>query len=77
MLPIPVSKELLIKILEDILKGVKTGDTLEGHFEFTLNYENPQEEEEDEMFLVLTTYRIGNSRGLSGMRVLGKAPDNE
>lgn len=68
--PESFSQEQLVAVLENILEGVKTGDTLEGSIEFLLPYP-PGGESEDADFMVRASYRIGNTEGQGGLRIIG------
>lgn len=66
----PLSKDELVSVLEDILRGVKKDDTLEGSIEFLLPYP-PAGDPEDADFMVRASYRVGNSMGQGSVRLIG------
>lgn len=39
--PLPASKEMILEALDDIRRGVESGDTLEGFIEFSMAYPDP------------------------------------
>lgn len=70
LVPVPMSRNELVAVLEDILAHVKSGDSFEGF----LNYLIPGMEamEQGVEFVVEARYRIGNLQGQGGMRIYGK-----
>lgn len=68
--PVPMSKDGLLATLYDILQGVDSGDTLEGSIEFLLPH--PPGDPEDADFMVRASYRIGNTLGQGGVRMVGE-----
>lgn len=71
MKPVPISKDELLGMLDEIRQGVESGDTLEGSFEFTLPFP-PAGDPEDAEFMARASYRIGNLMGQGGVRMLGE-----
>lgn len=65
--PINISHDELVGILEDILTRVRAGDSFEGHITWSLPV---AEDAEPRSFDVITAYRIGNLQGQGGMRML-------
>jgi hypothetical protein len=67
--PIPVTKEQLLSIIDDIRTRVAKGDSWEGN----LNWMMPKPEHDPDIVAVVEArYRIGNSDGSQGgMRVIG------
>lgn len=68
--PEPASRELVLEMLDEIRAGVESGDSLEGHFTWSLPY--PPEDPEDVDFMLLARYRVGNLMGQGGLRSYGK-----
>lgn len=68
MKPVPMDKEVLVATLEDMRHGVAINDTLEGSIQFLLPYEGDPEGAD---FMVMASYRIGNSMGQGGVRLIG------
>ena len=69
-MPQNMSREQLLAVLDEIRQGVADGDTLEGSIQFTLNYDEPAAEHP---YDVQAAYRVGNSMGQGGMRLIGVA----
>lgn len=70
--PVPCSTEDLVGVIADILNVVSEGDSFEGF----LNYLMPMPPDDPECdFMVEARYRIGNSMGQGGMRMLGEIRD--
>ena len=67
---VPMSKNELVAVLDDIVAHVKSGDSFEGF----LNYLMPDVEEMEKgvEFVVEARYRIGNLMGQGGMRIYGE-----
>lgn len=70
MKPAKLSKFELLAVLRDIVRGVESGDTLEGNFEFLLDYDKGADGWE-----VRATYRIGNLDGQGGYQMIGLKDD--
>lgn len=62
--PASLTQEALVAVLEDILAGVRSGDTLEGHIEFLMG-------DDPARWDVVARYRVGNTMGQGGMRMIG------
>lgn len=69
--PVPMDKDGLIFILEDMLERVKEGDSFEGFLNYLMPYP-PAGDPEDADFMVEARYRIGNTMGQGGMRMVGE-----
>lgn len=70
--PVPMTKETLLALLDDIRAHVDAGDSMEGSLEYLM----PWDEEKNEIiegadFVVRAAYRIGNLQGQGGMRLIG------
>lgn len=70
-MPANLSRESLLAILDEIRAGVATGDTLEGSIQFSLNYDD--EPAAEHPWDVQAAYRIGNTQGQGGTRLIGHA----
>jgi hypothetical protein len=68
-MPQQMSREELLAVLDDIRKGVESGDTLEGSFEFLLDYDS-----DAPAWQVRAFYRTGNTMGQGGSRLIGYEP---
>lgn len=64
---IPVTKERLLEVLDDIRSRVANGDSFEGSIRYLL----PEDPEHADDFMVEACYRVGNSAGQGGMRMIG------
>lgn len=62
--PAQLTRDELIAVLDDVLEGVRTGDTLEGFVEITIG-------DELELWDVRARYRVGNLMGQGGMKMVG------
>ena len=71
--PVPMSKDELLAVLDDIRARVAAGDSFEGY----LRYSIPEEPGEGVDFDVCAGYRIGNSTGQGGFRLIAgeEVPD--
>lgn len=67
--PVPMSKETLVVLLDDIKEHVEAGDSFEGYLNYLMPtiYDPP-----DADYLVEARYRIGNLQGQGGMRIIGE-----
>lgn len=65
--PVPMSRPKLLATLEDILKTVRADDSFEGSIEYLM----PTEGDPDCAFMVRASYRVGNSMGQGGVRMIG------
>jgi hypothetical protein len=72
--PTYLSKEQFLGILDDLRSRVEDGDSYEGSlsYEFPWNRElgDPVTDPKGEGFRVRASYRIGNSQGQGGMRLV-------
>lgn len=78
---IPVTHDELVKVLEDVLQRVKEWDSFEGFINYlmpiTFDEELDKKYQEDGIYAILEArYRIGNSMGQGGMRMIGKMVDD-
>jgi hypothetical protein len=75
-IPEPCSKETLLMLLDDIRAHVEADDSFEGFVEYTMPWSeeigDPMTDGPDTNFRVRASYRIGNSQGQGGMRMIGK-----
>lgn len=71
--PVPMSKRQLLEVLDDIRARVADDDSWEGY----LRYSVPEEPGDGVAFDVQAGYRIGNSMGQGGFRLIAgeEAPD--
>jgi len=92
--PVPVSKDTLLALLDDIRHHVERDDSFEGSLEYLMPYPEPCPDcghelanalsscdtcggtqeipwPDDTDFLLRAAYRIGNSQGQGGMRMIG------
>lgn len=80
-LPVGINKPGLLALLDDIRAGVESGDTLEGSIEFLQPY--PPNDQDDETalpqpdFMVIASYRINNTMGQGGLRMIGEMRETE
>lgn len=66
--PVTMTRGELMSVLDDIRSRVDTGDSFEGN----LTYAIPEDESAPpDSFDVVAMYRVGNSQGQGGMRMLG------
>jgi hypothetical protein len=70
--PVPMSQPELVDLLKDILYRVQDGDSLEGSIEWALP---DQGDPEDAYAMVRASYRVGNTAGQGGMRMVGVQAD--
>jgi len=71
-MPVPCCKETLLALLDDIRHHVEHNDSFEGFVEYTMPIGGDDQVIEDADFLLRASYRIGNSQGQGGMRMIGK-----
>lgn len=72
MCPVNMSQESLLALLDDIRGRVAEGDSFEGSFQYLL----PEDENAPaHSFDVQASYRIGNTMGQGGMRMVGEWRD--
>lgn len=71
--PVPMSKRQLLEVLDDIRARVADDDSWEGY----LRYSVPEEPGDGVAFDVQAGYRVGNSMGQGGFRLIAgeEAPD--
>lgn len=71
--PVPMSKRQLLEVLDDIRARVADDDSWEGY----LRYSVPEERGDGVAFDVQAGYRVGNSMGQGGFRLIAgeEAPD--
>ncbi len=67
-----IAKEDLLMILRDMIACVEQDDSYEGSIEYSCIHDACQKDE----FMVRASYRIGNSEGQGGCRMVG-VMDNE
>jgi len=72
MRPVFVTKDELLAIIDDIRARVRHDDSFEGF----LNYLMPEENDDPSGFRVEARYRIGNSMGQGGMRMIMEQVDD-
>lgn len=74
MFPRPMTTEHLLAILDDIRARVAAGDSFEGSiaWEMPIPDEGQPDYPPDIQFLVHGGYRIGNSMGQGGFRMVGE-----
>ena len=66
--PVPVSRDTLLALLDDIRHHVEHGDSFEGSLEYLM----PEPGDPDDVeFRLRAAYRIGNLQGQGGMRLIG------
>jgi hypothetical protein len=68
-MPVPVSKETLLALLDDIRHHVEHDDSFEGYLEYAMP---EMDDPKDVQFRIKAGYRIGNSRGQGGFRTIGQ-----
>lgn len=73
--PVPMSQAQLCDTLRDMLEHVAASDSFEGSIEYLM----PTDEEvpEGTYALVRASYRIGNSEGQGGVRVVGEVTEDK
>jgi hypothetical protein len=69
--PVPVSKEALLALLDDIRAHVDANDSFEGYLEYGMPFGEDEELIKDADFVVKAGYRIGNLQGQGGFRMIG------
>lgn len=68
MKPKRLTKQELIAVLRDLTESIAADDSFEGSLEFTCMDPGCAVGE----FMVQASYRIGNSEGQGGMRIVGE-----
>lgn len=71
-MPVPMSTDELLGVLESICRGVRSGDTAEGSIEFLQPYDGDPPGAD---FMVMASYRQGNLHGQGMVRLIGKPAD--
>ena len=66
----PMTKDELLAVLDDMRAAVATSDSFEGSIEYLMP--GPLDIETDKEFAVMASYRIGNSTGQGGVRLIGE-----
>lgn len=69
--PTPMSKDELLMILEEMHDLVEQDDSFEGFLNYLIPYP-PAGDPEEADFMVEARYRIGNTMGQGGMRMIGE-----
>lgn len=77
LMPIPLTQDELVAILEDMTQRVKEGDSFEGFLNYlmpiTFDEELDTKYRQDGIYaLVEARYRIGNTMGQGSMRMIGE-----
>lgn len=67
----PVTKAELLQVLDDIRTSVAADDSFEGFLNYLMPYDNNDEIIEGADFVLEARYRVGNSAGQGGMRMIG------
>lgn len=68
--PAILNKDQLVKLLHHIAELIEIGDSFEGMLEYLIPDEDEQTEEMT--FAVRSRFRVGNSEGQGGMRIIGE-----
>lgn len=75
-IPEPMTKQTLLTLLDDIRAHVEADDSFEGFIEYLMPWSeeigDPVTDGDDVAFRVRASYRIGNSNGQGGMRMIGR-----
>lgn len=74
-LPIFLSREELLEVLDDVRLRVERGDSWEGSLEYLLPWSEElgdPETDPPDGFRVRAAYRVGNLMGQGGMRMVGR-----
>ena len=69
--PVPVSKQELLDVLDDIRARVEAGDSYEGSLEYLMPFDEDMNVFEGADFVLRAGYRIGNRQGQGGFRMVG------
>jgi hypothetical protein len=69
-LPVYVTRDQLLDVIDDMRKRVAAGDSYEGSLEYLL----PDVDDGDspDGFRLRAAYRVGNLQGQGGMRMIGR-----
>lgn len=62
------SREEFVGVLQEVVRRVEAGDSLEGFIEYAL----PDEGDGPDGFRVRARFRVGNLQGQGGMRIVGE-----
>lgn len=65
---VPMTRDQLVQVLEDMLDVVRDGDSFEGSIEYLMP--EPEDFDKGVEFRVMAAYRVGNSMGQGGMRLI-------
>lgn len=68
--PVPMSKDQFLAVLDDIRARVADGDSFKGSVQYAI----PEEPTTEVTFDVYASYRIGNSLGQGGFRLITGDP---
>lgn len=61
-----LNKQQLLAVLEDIKKSIENNDSMEGNINYSVMGDDLRPGE----FKVESTYRVGNSQGQGGVRII-------
>jgi hypothetical protein len=70
--PTPKTTAELLGVLDDVRARVAAGDSFEGSLEYLMPYDEEGVLVEGADFMVRAAYRVGNSQGQGGMRLVGE-----
>jgi len=73
LVPKPLTQDQLVEVLADMAQRVERGDSFEGSIEYLMPgpFEDLMEIPEDTYALVKASYRVGNTDGQGGVRLIG------
>lgn len=71
MKPLPLSAEALASVLRDMASRVEAGDSYEGSIEYLMPTDEEFEAVDDVFAMVRASYRVGNTDGQGGLRMIG------
>lgn len=77
--PAPLTLAQLLDVLDDIRARVAAGDSFEGNLEYLMPYpdeSHPDGYPDEVEFLVKGNYRVGNTMGQGGMRLIGSLEES-
>ena len=69
--PVPMSYEALAAVLRGMADLVEQGDSFEGSIEYTMPGPDTPHPEVEADVMVRAAFRIGNTMGQGGMRIIG------
>lgn len=69
MIPVNMSQRDLLAVLDDIRARIAEGDSFEGHIEWLMPMDDNAPARS---FDVRASYRVGNTMGQGGMRMIGQ-----